>query len=185
MAEGEQGMIATHVSAAEEPANQSPIFARPSAATISSEKINFFNTLMTDVGESDTMNAMTREEMTARLELVEAKADARLGRVEERMDQAIAEMRRESAQLLQAFKEERGDRRSEMRNLKLTIITTGIAVVLGLGAANVSMVQSMLASFESGKSSGAAITQATEQLKQTQQQIQSLQDALVQRAKSQ
>jgi hypothetical protein len=185
MAEGEQGMIATHVSAAEEPANQSPFFARPSAATISSEKINFFNTLMTDVGESDTMNAMTREEMTARLELVEAKADARLGRVEERMDQAIAEMRRESAQLLQAFKEERGDRRSEMRNLKLTIITTGIAVVLGLGAANVSMVQSMLASFESGKSSGAAITQATEQLKQTQQQIQSLQDALVQRAKSQ
>jgi len=178
-------MIATHVSAAEEPANQSPFFARPSAATISSEKINFFNTLMTDVGESDTMNAMTREEMTARLELVEAKADARLGRVEERMDQAIAEMRRESAQLLQAFKEERGDRRSEMRNLKLTIITTGIAVVLGLGAANVSMVQSMLASFESGKSSGAAITQATEQLKQTQQQIQSLQDALVQRAKSQ
>jgi hypothetical protein len=185
MAEGEQGMIATHVSAAEEPANQSPFSARPSAATISSEKINFFNTLMTDVGESDTMNAMTREEMTARLELVEAKADARLGRVEERMDQAIAEMRRESAQLLQAFKEERGDRRSEMRNLKLTIITTGIAVVLGLGAANVSMVQSMLASFESGKSSGAAITQATEQLKQTQQQIQSLQDALVQRAKSQ
>lgn len=178
-------MIATHVSAAEEPANQSPFFARPSAATISSEKINFFNTLMTDVGESDTMNAMTREEMTARLELVEAKADARLGRVEERMDQAIAEMRRESAQLLQAFKEERGDRRSEMRNLKLTIITTGIAVVLGLGAANVSMVQSMLASFESGKSSGAAITQATEQLKQTQQQIQSLQDALMQRAKSQ
>ena len=178
-------MIATHVSAAEEPANQSPFSARPSAATISSEKINFFNTLMTDVGESDTMNAMTREEMTARLELVEAKADARLGRVEERMDQAIAEMRRESAQLLQAFKEERGDRRSEMRNLKLTIITTGIAVVLGLGAANVSMVQSMLASFESGKSSGAALTQATEQLKQTQQQIQSLQDALVQRAKSQ
>ena len=94
--------------------------------------------------------------------VVEAKADARLGRVEERMDQAIA----------------------EMRHLKLTIITTGIAVVLGLGAANVSMVQSMLASFESGKSSGAAITQATEQLKQTQQQIQSLQDALVQRAKS-
>jgi len=178
-------MIATHVSAAEEPANQSPFFARPSAATISSEKINFFNTLMTDVGESDTMNAMTREEMTARPELVEAKADARLGRLEERMDQAIAEMRRESAQLLQAFKEERGDRRSEMRNLKLTIITTGIAVVLGLGAANVSMVQSMLASFESGKSSGAALTQATEQLKQTQQQIQSLQDALVQRAKSQ
>ena len=155
-------MIATHVSAAEEPANQSPFSTRPSAATISSEKINFFNTLMTDVGESDTMNAMTREEMTARLELVEAKADARLGRVEERMDQAIA----------------------EMRHLKLTIITTGIAVVLGLGAANVSMVQSMLASFESGKSSGAAITQATEQLKQTQQQIQSLQDALVQRAKS-
>ena len=177
-------MIATHVSAAEEPANQSPFFARPSAATISSEKINFFNTLMTDVGESDTMNAMTREEMTARLELVEAKADARLGRVEERMDQAIAEMRRESAQLLQAFKEERGDRRSEMRNLKLTIITTGIAVVLGLGAANVSMVQSMLASFESGKSSATAITQATEQLKQTQQQMQSLQDALVQGAKS-
>ena len=129
------------------------------------------------------MNAMTREEMTARLELVEAKADARLGRLEERLDQAISEMRRESAELMQAFKEERGDRSRDMRHLKLTIITTGVAVVVGLWAANVSMVQSMLASFESGKSSATAITQATEQLKQTQQQMQSLQDALVQGAK--
>jgi DNA anti-recombination protein RmuC len=184
MAEGEQGMMATHVSRAEEPANQRPFYAKPSAATFSSDKIKLFNTLMTDVGESNTMNAMTREEMTARLELVEAKADARLGRLEERLDQAISEMRRESAELMQAFKEERGDRSSDMRHLKLTIITTGVAVVVGLWAANVSMVQSMLASFESGKSSATAITQATEQLKQTQQQMQSLQDALVQGAKS-
>jgi len=184
MAEGKQDMMGVQVSGAEEPANQSPFSARPGGATISSEKIKLFNTWMTDVGESDMMNAMTREEMTARLELVEAKADARLGRLEERMDQAIAEMRRESAQLLQAFNQERGDRRGEMRNLKLTIISTGVAVVVGLWAANVSMVQSMLASFESGKSSATAITQATEQLKQTQQQMQSLQDALVQGAKS-
>jgi hypothetical protein len=183
MAEGEQGMMATHASRAEEPANQRPFYAKPSAATFSSEKIKLFNTLMTDVGESNTMNAMTREEMTARLELVEAKADARLGRLEERLDQAISEMRRESSELMQAFKEERGDRRSDMRHLKLTIITTGVAVVVGLWAANVSMVQSMLASFESGKSSATAITQATEQLKQTQQQMQSLQDALVQGSK--
>jgi hypothetical protein len=184
MAESEQGMMATHVSGADEPAKPSPFSARPGAATISSEKIKLFNTLMTDVGESETMNAMTREEMTARLELVEARADARLGRLEERLDQALSEMRRESAELKQAFKEERGDRKSEMRHLKLTIITTGVAVVVGLWAANVSMVQSMLASFESGKSSATAITQATEQLKQTQQQMQSLQDALVQGSKS-
>ena len=77
-------MMVTHVSRAEEPANQRPFYAKPSAATFSSDKIKLFNTLMTDVGESNTMNAMTREEMTARLELVEAKADARLGRLEER-----------------------------------------------------------------------------------------------------
>ncbi len=165
-------------------ATQGHFYAKPGEATYSSEKIKLFNTLMNDVGESDTMSSMTREEMTARLELAEARADARLGRLEERLDQTISEMRRESSERMQAFKEERGDRRTEMRNLKSTIITTGVAVVVGLWAANVSMVQSMLASFESGKSSGSAITQATEQLKQTQQQMQSLQDALVQGAKS-
>ncbi len=166
--------------------NQPALYLVPSPSTVSEaqERTKLFNTLMSDMAESDQMSAMTREEMTARLELVEAKADARLVRFEERIDQAISEMRRESSDLKQEFKDERADRRSEMRNLKLTIVTTGIAVVVGLWAANISLVQTMLASFESGKSSATALTQATEQLKQTQEQLQAIQDAMTKRTKS-
>lgn len=167
-----------------DPTARPSLYLVPTTSTVSSEKTQLFNTLMNDVAESVHMTGMTREEMTARLELVEAKADARLARFEERLDQAISEMRRESSDLKQEFKEERTDRRSEMRNLKLTIVTTGVALVVGLWAANISMVQTMLASFESGKSSATALTQATEQLKQTQEQLQAIRDTMTNRAKS-
>jgi hypothetical protein len=177
-------MIEANVPENAAPTNRPILHLVPAPSTVSSEQTRLFNTLMSDVAESGHMTGMTREEMTARLELVEAKADARLARFEERIDQAISEMRRESSDLKQEFKEERTDRRSEMRNLKLTIVTTGIAAVVGLWAANISMVQTMLASFESGKSSATALTQATEQIKQTQEQLQAIQDSMAKRAKS-
>jgi len=125
---------------------------------------------------------MTREEMTARLELVEAKSDARLSRFEERIDQAIGEMRRDRAELKDDVRSLASEFKSSKFQIILAMIGTGVAIVLGIAAFNATVLSNMVASFESGKSTATAITQATEQIKQTQQQLQMVQEALGQKA---
>lgn len=128
--------------------------------------------------EDVSTNEMTREEMTVRLELVEAKSDARLSRFEERIDQAISEMQRDRA----ALKDDVRILSSEFKSSKIQIIIaifgTGLAIVSGIVAFNATMLSNMVASFESGKNAATAITQAVEQLKQTQQQLQVAQEKL-------
>ena len=124
---------------------------------------------------------MTREEMTARLELVEARSDARLSRFEERIDQAIGEVRRDRAELKEDFRSLATEFKSSKVQFTLAMVGTGIAIVLGIAAFNATVLSNMVASFESGKSTATAITQATEQIKQTQQQLQVAQEALTQK----
>jgi hypothetical protein len=124
---------------------------------------------------------MTREEMTARLELVEARSDARLSRFEERIDQAIGEVRRDRAELKEDFRSLASEFKSSKVQFTLAMVGTGIAIVLGIAAFNATVLSNMVASFESGKSTATAITQATEQIKQTQQQLQVVQEALTQK----
>lgn len=135
------------------------------------------------------MENVTRPELDAKLEAIEARADARLSRFEERIEQAINEMRRDRADLKDEMKAQEaqrrsdigklGDeikdqekqRRSEMSALKLTIVTTAIGTFLALAAANIGLVQTMFAAFESGKTTQAAISQATEELKAIRAQL--------------
>ena len=124
---------------------------------------------------------MTREEMTARLELVEAKSDARLSRFEERIDQAIGEMRRDRAELKDDVRSLASEFKSSKFQIILAMIGTGVAIVLGIAAFNATVLSNMVASFESGKNTATAITQATEQIKQTQQQLQLVQETLGQK----
>ena len=124
---------------------------------------------------------MTREEMTARLELVEARSDARLSRFEERIDQAIGEVRRDRAELKDDFRSLASEFKSSKFQIILAMIGTGVAVVFGISQLNGTILSNMVASFESGKTTATAITQATEQIKQTQQQLQVVQEALTQK----
>lgn len=141
---------------------------------------------------------MTREEMTAKLELVEAKADARLSRFEERMDQSISEMRRDTGRMessIESFKSTteasiqglKSSVEASSASVKSTMITAAVgavlAIVLGVAAFNATVLSNMVASFESGKSTAAAIAQASEQMKQTQEQLKAIQEALAQKAK--
>ena len=127
---------------------------------------------------------MTREEMAARLELVEARSDARLSRFEERIDQSIGEMRRDRAEIKEDVRSLVSEFKATKLQLILAMVGTGVAVVLGIAAFNATVLSNMVAAFESGKSSATAITQATEQIKVTQQQLQVLQESLTRKSDS-
>lgn len=124
---------------------------------------------------------MTREEMTARLELVEARSDARLSRFEERIDQAIGEVRRDRAELKEDFRSLSSEFKSSKFQIIVAMIGTGVAVVVGISQLNGTILSNMVATFESGKTTATMITQATEQMKQTQLQLQAIQVALTQK----
>ena len=111
---------------------------------------------------------VTHVELDAKLEAIEARADARMSRFEERMDAAIGEMRRNSDRLEGAI-----------GNLKTTTIVTAVsavlAIVLGVAAFNATVLSNMVASFESGKSTVQAIHDATARLEKLQDRIESAQ----------
>lgn len=106
---------------------------------------------------SDTVS---RYELDAKLETIEARMDARIARIEDsnkRIEQG-------------------------MSSLKTTVIVTGVSAFLAVVAANIGLVQTMFAAFESGKTTAAAINEATSQLRQTQDQLKAIQDRLDSRA---
>lgn len=137
-----------------------------------------------------TTNGMTREELTARLELVEAKGDARLSRFEERMDQAIGEMRRDTGRFeasIESFKSTtdanihglKASMEAGNASVKTTMITSAVgavlAIVLGVAAFNATVLSNMVASFESGQSTATAVGEATSRLEALQDRIEAQQ----------
>jgi hypothetical protein len=103
---------------------------------------------------------VTRDEMNAKLETIEVRMDARISRIEEsnaRIESGIASM-------------------------KTTVIVTAVGAVLsivfGIAAFNATLLSSMTASFESGKTTAASISDAANQLKQTQEDIRMIRERL-------
>lgn len=120
------------------------------------------------IPDNRNMTDITREELSARLELVESKADARMSRFEERMDSAIGEMRRDRSEI-----------KAAISNLKSTTIVTAIsavlAIVLGVAAFNSTVLSNMVASFESGKNTATAVIESTKRLELLQDRIEAQQ----------
>ena len=87
------------------------------------------------------MNGPSREEFNAKLETIETRMDARLASIERLIVEAIASAR---------------ETRSDIKNLRWTIIATAIATVLGMAALNATVLSNMVASFESGKNTASA-----------------------------
>ena len=88
-----------------------------------------------------SMNAPAREEVDAKLQLIETRMDARVASIERAVADSIA-----------AAIETRND----IKNLKWTMIVTAIATVLGIAAFNATVLSNMVASFESGKNTATA-----------------------------
>ena len=87
------------------------------------------------------MNGPTREEFNAKLETIETRMDARVASIERLIAEAIASSHKT---------------RSDIKNLKWTMIATAIATVLGIAAFNATVLSNMVAPFESGKNTAAA-----------------------------
>lgn len=135
-----------------------------------------------DPSYNPAMETVSRPELDAKLEAMEARADARLSRFEERINLAINAMTSEGREFKEEIKTLRQDidaRHSNMRStLIITAVTVVLTIVLGIGAFNATLLSNMVASFESGKSTATALTTTTEQLKQTQEQLKEIQISL-------
>lgn len=127
-------------------------------------------------------DAISRHELDAKIDAIEARADARLSRFEERIDQAISAMKQDRQDLKSDITDLKKGYESSASSLRTTMIVTGlstaVAIVLGVGAFNATVLSNMVASFESGKNTSVAITQASEQLKQTQEQLKEMQETV-------
>lgn len=127
-------------------------------------------------------NGVSHYELDAKIEALEARADARFSNLEMSIKQALDEIRRDRTELKNELASEQVERRADAKSLKNTMIVTGvgtaITIVLGVAAFNATVLSNMVASFESGKNTATTITQAAEQFKATQEQLKAVQEQL-------
>lgn len=101
-----------------------------------------------------TNSPITKDLLDARLETIEVRMDARMTRIEE---------------LIGDTRHEIGLMRQESKSIRTTMIVTGIssvlAIVLGVGAFNATVLSNMVASFESGKNTATMHTTLNEATK--------------------
>lgn len=131
------------------------------------------------------MTDLTRQEVDAKLETIEARMDGRVAAIQASIDGFMGRMEERSLRTDDRFariEESQRDTQASLGSLKTTIITTAvatvIAIVLGVAAFNATVLSNMLASFESGKNTAASQAEVKKQaeetaalLKQVQQQL--------------
>ncbi|MCG8999810.1 hypothetical protein [Laribacter hongkongensis] len=105
-----------------------------------------------------TMSTSVHTELLdAKLQAIETRMDARIQRIEDKMD---------------AFVDANKETQASVKSLKLTIVLTSIstvvAIVLGVAAFNSTVLNNMVAAFESGKNTSSAQAQVQQQLRDTQ-----------------
>ena len=102
------------------------------------------------------MNTVTNELLDAKLETIETRMDCRVASIERLMLET----------------------RQDIKNLKMSMVVTGIAVVLGIAAFNATVLSNMVAAFESGKNTAAAQAEVKRQAEQTEVLLRKMQEEL-------
>ena len=102
------------------------------------------------------MNTVTNELLDAKLETIETRMDCRVASIERLMLET----------------------RQDIKNLKMSMVVTGIAVVLGIAAFNATVLSNMVAAFESGKNTAAAQAEVKRQAEQTEVLLRKMQAEL-------
>lgn len=118
----------------------------------------------------EKMTEVTRDEFNAKLETIEVRMDSRVASIESKIDAFLTRVDDRFASTNERFdRMETGFKevRQESKNIKWWLAGTAIATVIGLYAANVSMVQTMLAAFESGKSMSSSQAEIKRQSEET------------------
>ena len=134
------------------------------------------------------MSDISREELDAKLQTVEARMDTRVAEVVGRIDVVLSEIRADrerSANLEKSLSEFRAesksaerDMRAQTASLKTTMIVTAIATVIGLWGANIALSSLMQDSFSAGKEQGATLAVTAAEIKATQEKLKEHQEKL-------
>jgi len=134
-------------------------------------------------GEDAQMSQLTREELDAKLEAMEARMDGRVASIESSVNVFLARQDERFVRLdeqLGRMAEDVTQTQADVKNLKSTIIVTAIsvvlAIVLGVAAFNATVLSNMLASFESGKNTASAQAEVKKQVEETGQLLKKLQE---------
>jgi len=102
-----------------------------------------------DGGYNEDMAEITRPELDAKLDAIEARAEARVSRIENKIDIAITAIKDASADL----KSETRSNRNWMAGVIVSVVLGAAATIVGVYGANASIVQSVIAAFQAGQSS--------------------------------
>ena len=130
----------------------------------------------------EPMNAVTPGELDAKLQAIEARMDGRIATLTERMDGYMARMEERDKRSDDRFanfntaladvSSDIKDAKSAVGSLKTTIVVTAVssvlAIVLGVAAFNATVLSNMVASFDSGRDTAKEISEAAQNLKETQ-----------------
>lgn len=111
----------------------------------------------------EVMSTPTREEIDAKLELIETRMDGRVAAIERSVQASIEESR---------------ETRRDIKSLKWTILFTAVATVVALWGVNAAIFSNMVASFESGKNTAAAQAEVKKQTEETATLIKKMQEQL-------
>lgn len=124
------------------------------------------------------MAEITREELDAKLETIEVRMDARVASIEGKIDSFMARLDERflrTDERMSRIEQDISEVKTDSKNLKLWLAGTAVAVFLGIAGVNVAMLQTMLASFESGKNISTAQAEIKRQTEETSTLLKQLQ----------
>lgn len=120
-----------------------------------------------DQDDTRPMSEISREELNAKLEAVEARMDGRVASIEGKIDAFLAaqtHQQRFNEHRFDSYEKSVGEMRNEiktdLKSLRSTIIVTAVstvlAIVIGVAGFNATLTSNMLSAFQFGKTASSA-----------------------------
>lgn len=122
--------------------------------------------------------------LNAKCEAIEARMDSRVADIKGEVRALLVRMDERDArhdEMIMGFNRDSAETRKQITNLKYIVVTTGIASVIGLYAANVATMQALLSAYDSGKAMATVFAQATERIQRTNERLDKMEDRLNQK----
>ena len=122
--------------------------------------------------------------LNARCEAIESRMDARVAALRGEIQALMVRMDERDSRneaTFKSIKQESVETRKQIVNLKYIVVTTGIASVIGLYAANVATVQALLSAYDSGKAIATVFAQAAERIQRTNERLDVMEERLNQK----
>lgn len=122
--------------------------------------------------------------LNARCEAIEARMDSRVADIKGEVRALLVRMDERDVrhdEMIMDFNRDSAETRKQISNLKYIVVTTGIASVIGLYAANVATMQALLSAYDSGKATATVFAQAAERIQRTNERLDVMEDRLNQK----